>query len=175
MIIVVFYEDTIFGTFNSTIECYISIKPLIEKKFIDESKLNFKIYNTNSLNLVKNLNYEDYLNYIEIEKPKKEKNMTEEEKEEYKTKMLKIDALNEEKEKINRKKSEYEEDEKLYKQFKKILESNENFEIPPLFVEKFEIFKQLEENDEISFDNFFKYYKYKNVSLKNPLLNSIFN
>jgi len=103
MIIVVFYNENIFGTFNNTLDCYILVKSLIDQKFIEESNLNFKFFNNNSINLVKKLNYEDYLNYIEIEKPKKEKNMSKEDEEKYKEKMLKIDALNEEKEKLERK------------------------------------------------------------------------
>jgi hypothetical protein len=175
MIIVVFYNENIFGTFNNTLDCYILVKSLIDQKFIEESNLNFKFFNNNSINLVKKLNYEDYLNYIEIEKPKKEKNMSKEDEEKYKEKMLKIDALNEEKEKLERKKSEYKDDEKLYKQFKNLLEINKDFIIPPLFVNKYETFKKLEEKNEISFDNFFKYYKSKNIFLQDPLLNSIFN
>ena len=68
--------------------------------------------------------------------------------------MLKINAERE-KEKYNI----YENDLNLYNKFKNIKLTNNNFIIPILFEEKYNLFKKLDETNNISFDSFNQYYK----------------
>jgi hypothetical protein len=65
-----------------------------------------------------------------------------------------INLLKQEKKKIQEKENEYKYDLELYKKFKELKETNNNFKIPELFVNKYNIFLKLEESNELSFDNF---------------------
>lgn len=71
----------------------------------------------------------------------------------------KINLLRKDKEKLEEMKSVYEVDLKLYYKFKKELEENEDFTIPEMYVQKYKIFRELEEKGEISWDNFHEKYK----------------
>lgn len=59
--------------------------------------------------------------------------------------------------KMENKKKEYDTDLKLYKLFKKKLDEEKNFIMPELFVNKYKIFLELEEKNELNFNNYNKY------------------
>lgn len=70
-----------------------------------------------------------------------------------------LNLLKLQKDKIEESKTKYEVDHKLYKEFKEKLENDNTFEIPELFVEKYKIFHQLDQEDNISWDSFSMLYK----------------
>lgn len=83
----------------------------------------------------------------------------------------KINLLKKDKEKLEEMKSVYEVDLKLYYKFKKELNDNEEFTIPEMYVQKYKIFRELEENDSISWDHFYEKYKPEEM---NHSYNSLF-
>ena len=64
-----------------------------------------------------------------------------------------LNELKMKKKKLDEKKNQYETDLKLYNIFK----IKENFTIPELFIEKFNLFQKLEKNNTLNFDNYINY------------------
>lgn len=89
--------------------------------------------------------------------------LTKEEQEELEKINLEKNKLMKDKEKLEDMKNTYNVDVELYGKFKKLLETNEDFVIPDMFQEKFDIFQVLEENNDICFENFNKLYERKNM------------
>jgi hypothetical protein len=75
-----------------------------------------------------------------------------------------INLLKQEKKKIQEKENEYNYDLELYKKFKELKKTNNNFKIPELFVNKYNILLKLEESNELSFDNFIILYQPEVIS-----------
>jgi hypothetical protein len=69
-----------------------------------------------------------------------------------------INKLNLDKKKIDDKKNKYDYDIVLFEKFKKLKKENSNFEIPDLFINKFLLFLQLEENNDLNFEAFIDNY-----------------
>lgn len=139
---------------------YIGIYDSLEKakkiiSFLDKLEVN-KTYDI----------YYSYINSINVNKyvEKKKVILTDDMKKELAEKELKLGLekyelnkeLNElkmEKKRLDEKKNQYETDLKLYNIFKK----KENFTIPELFIEKFNLFQKLEKNNTLNFDNYINY------------------
>jgi hypothetical protein len=139
---------------------YIGIYDSLEKakkiiSFLDKLEVN-KTYDI----------YYSYINSINVSKyvEKKKVILTDDMKKELAEKELKLGLekyelnkeLNElkiEKKRLDEKKNQYETDLKLYNIFKK----KENFTIPELFIEKFNLFQKLEKNNTLNFDNYANY------------------
>lgn len=139
---------------------YIGLYDSLEKakkiiSFLDKFEANktYDIYYayTNSINVSK---------YVE----KKKVILTDDMKKEMEEKELKLGLekyklnreLNElkmEKKRLDERKNQYETDLKLYNIFK----TKKNFTIPELFIEKFNLFKKLEEKNTLNFDNYVNY------------------
>jgi hypothetical protein len=83
----------------------------------------------------------------------------------------KINMLKLQKERINESKKIYDNDLLLYKNFKQNL-INGDFIIPELFKDKFEIFKKLENENRLDYDNFTKEYNHNNIYEDHFKLNS---
>ena len=64
-----------------------------------------------------------------------------------------LNELKMEKKRLDEKKNQYETDLKLYNIFK----TKNNFTIPELFIEKFNLFKKLEKDNILNFDNYINY------------------
>ena len=75
-----------------------------------------------------------------------------------------INLLKQEKKKIQEKENEYNYDLELYKKFKELKGTNNNFKVPELFVNKYNIFLKLEDSNELSFDNFIILYQPEVIS-----------
>jgi hypothetical protein len=75
-----------------------------------------------------------------------------------------INSLKKDKEKYEERKRVYEVDIDLYNRFKNILLENANFEIPEMFVDKYNLMKQLESEEQLSMDTFYKLYKPKPIT-----------
>ena len=101
---------------------------------------------------------------VEIENPNNVKEETEEENdesnsEEKRSLQTKLNVLKQQKDKIEESKAKFEVDLKLYNEFKKKLETETNFTIPELFVDKYKIFHQLDVEDNVSWESFSMLYK----------------
>jgi len=84
----------------------------------------------------------------------------------------KINMLKVQKERIRESKEIYENDIILYNKFKKNLIDNNKFIIPDLFKDKFYLFKKLDDEDRLSWDNFVKEYVHSNIYGEHFKLNS---
>ncbi len=73
----------------------------------------------------------------------------------------KINMLKVQKEKIEESKRVYESDLKLYNMFKQSLVNTPTFVVPELFSKKFIIMKQLDDQDQLSWDNFCQHYQHE--------------
>ena len=69
-----------------------------------------------------------------------------------------INKLNLEKKKLNEKKIKYDCDIELYEKFQNLKKENQNFQIPELFINKFNLFLSLEENNDLNFEAFIDRY-----------------
>tara|TARA_B100001248_G_scaffold201899_1_gene156098 strand:+ start:32159 stop:32908 length:750 start_codon:yes stop_codon:yes gene_type:complete len=92
-------------------------------------------------------------------KKKKKKEAKERQKEQYNINLLKA-----QKEKIIESKNKYEVDLKLYKDFKSKKDQDNSFEIPEMFLDKYEIFNNLDSDDNLSWDSFATEYKEKDFN-----------
>lgn len=75
----------------------------------------------------------------------------------------KINMLETYKAKIEESKSVYNSDLKLYELFTKNSLENPSFIIPEIFNKKYDLFKKLKDNNELSWENFVKEYKHENL------------
>ncbi len=74
----------------------------------------------------------------------------------------KINLMKKQKEKIEESKNVYENDLKLFNMFRTSKDSNPSFEIPELFIKKYEIMFELFLKDELTWENFIKKYQHEN-------------
>lgn len=135
--------------------------------YFKEEEEMFCLYNQNtklSNKILENYNLE-FNTDLEVQNENSVELNSEEEKEleEIKSKQddiqHKINLLKKDKEKLEEMKSVYEVDKELYFKFKGEFESNEDFTIPEMFEQKYKIFRELDEKDEINWDNFHAMYK----------------
>ena len=152
------------------------INGCLQNNFFNKDDIKIKKYNINSINClnIENTTYQskiisekkEIIKEKKIENIKKELNESEEYKElikseEYtKLMQMKIDTkhqineLKKQKIKLEEEKESYEYDLKIYKKLKNEKEKIENFEIPEIFSLKFNIYKKLEELNELNFEVF---------------------
>ncbi len=74
----------------------------------------------------------------------------------------KINLMKKQKEKIEESKNVYENDLKLFNMFRASKDSNPSFEIPELFIKKYEIMFELFLKNELTWENFIKNYQHEN-------------
>ena len=138
-----------------------------QNNFFNKDDIKIKKYNINSINclnienkVIPEKNLETKKN-LETEKNLENKKKELIESEEYKKLMqMKIDTkhqinqLKKQKIKLEEEKESYEYDLKIYKKLKNEKEKIENFEIPEIFTLKYNIYKKLEESNELNFNVF---------------------
>ena len=138
-----------------------------QNNFFNKDDIKIKKYNINSINclnienkVIPEKNLETKKN-LETEKNLENKKKELIESEEYKKLMqMKIDTkheineLKKQKIKLEEDKESYEYDLKVYKKLKNEKEKIENFEIPEIFTLKYNIYKKLEESNELNFNVF---------------------
>lgn len=136
--------------------------------YFKEEEGMFSLYNQTtklSNKILENYNLEFNTDLEEVQNENSVELNSEEEKElkEIKSRQddiqHKINLLKKDKEKLEEMKSVYEVDKDLYFKFKEEFESNEDFTIPEMFEQKYKIFRELDEKDDISWDNFHAMYK----------------
>jgi len=118
------------------------------EQFVSKKSLSIVKYHNNTICRVKGEKKKEEEKVVEKMSDDDMKNKTDIE--------YNINLLKKEKEKLENRKEVYEVDLKLYEKFKKIKEDNDDFEIPDMFEEKYEIFSVLEEMDSVDFESFDK-------------------
>ena len=88
------------------------------------------------------------------EEPIEKKILLEEEKIELFEINRELNILKQQQKRLKEKEVEFEANLNLYQRFKKELADDNNFIVPELFSDKFKLMKELEENDELTFENF---------------------
>lgn len=126
-------------------------------KFLKKSDLKIVSFYNNTIDMVTGDVKTIYENKDESFK------ITKEEQDEIEKINYEKNKLIKEKEQLQDKKNTYDVDLELYGKFKKILEENDNFEIPEMFQEKFDVFQVLEENDDVCFESFNELYQRKDI------------
>ena len=77
-----------------------------------------------------------------------------------------INKLKLEKQKMIENKTKYDYDLKLYEKFKQIKQNNVDFIIPLMFIDKYELFKKLENSNNLSFESFNDNYSEEQIKTK---------
>lgn len=175
MLHALFNGKNILGLFSDIEKCKVCIQGLVNNNFVQEIDIEIKSFIDNSITksnipdifldekTTDSSSIEEYTNTNTSESEDKVSDSpnTKEKKIRKKQRMeYNLQILQKQREHIENKKNVYECDLKLYKQFKDNLKEDDNFIIPDMFEDKYELFKELEENDKITFDNFIKLYKY---------------
>ena len=100
------------------------------------------------------INKFDSTTLTEEDKKKLKKIAKEQQRDQTRMNLLKL-----QKEKILESKNKYDVDLKLYEKFRKLSDDNSSFEIPEIFTEKYKIFKNLDDENDLSWETFAKDYK----------------
>jgi hypothetical protein len=164
---ILFLRNEAIGVYNNEEILNNFINGCLQNNFFNKDDIKIKKYNINSINclnienkIIPNKNLENKKN---LENEKNLENLKKEliESEEYKKLMqMKIDTkheineLKKQKIKLEEDKESYEYDLKVYKKLKNEKEKIENFEIPEIFTLKYNIYKKLEESNELNFNVF---------------------
>lgn len=178
---ILFKDKYVLGVFDTKTELDNMKNGLISNNLVKCDNLHYKIYKKNSIcevNLeeiennfnVKNKNVDN--KNVDKEDSKKEETinlneLSEEELDEYiKNKYeleKKLSLLKKEKERIEESKEVYKNDIELYKKFKEFKEEDCQFEIPELFIKKYDLFQELEKNDQLNWETFYANYKVEDL------------
>jgi hypothetical protein len=172
MLHAILFNQKLIGLFSDYDKCDLMIKGLVSNNFVKEEQITIKSYVNNSIT---EGTYYDCDSDMEMEEfssvdttdssnssndniiPKKV--LTNEEIKAKCEIQNNINSLKKEKEKLEEKKRVYDVDVDLYNRFKNILLENANFEIPEMFVDKYNLMKQLDNEGTLSMDEFYKLYQ----------------
>ena len=126
---------------------------------IESSSTNSKI-DTNGFNSIESIDTKDLPVKKEPKCSKQSKEIVKKEQiDQYKYNLLKV-----QREKILESKNKYEVDLSLYNRFKSEVSENDEFQIPEAFEEKYLLFKKLDDENEITWDNYALMYKEKDFN-----------
>lgn len=186
MLHAIIHKGKLVGLFSDYQKCKVMFEGLISNYFVDRKNIEIKSYYENSItsgeykedsdnDSVSSVVLEEFTdnNTTDSEKQivKKETTVTKQPRElneeEIKNKaelQNSIYELKRKKEKLEESKRVYDVDVDLYKKFKKIKDTNSNFEIPEMFIDKYELMENLEKDNKLCWDNFVELYTPKKVS-----------
>ena len=155
---ILFLKNEAIGVYDNEEILNNFINGCLQNNFFNKDDIKIKKYNMNSINC---LNIENKI--IQEKKLENLETLKKEliESEEYKKLMQKkidtkheINELKKQKIKLEEDKESYEYDLKIYNKLKKDKEKIENFVIPEIFTLKYNIYKKLEESNELNFNAF---------------------
>jgi hypothetical protein len=160
MLHAVFYNNNLIGLFSDYDKCNIAIDGLAQNKFINKNKIIIKKFYNNSFTIYEDKNEIEEFSDIETteEKPK--------EIIDNKQKLEMQQALNElkkTKQKMEESKHVYNVDIELFNKFKKLQLENNNFIIPEMFIDKYNLMLELENQNKLCWENFYELYEPKKV------------
>ena len=166
MFYALFKSEKLIGIFDS--EDYVEnmINGIVQNKFCNKNKLSIRKFNRNAIHEVTNEEKNKDIKIVEKEQAQVIQLSPEEEEKRNKKKCeleYELNNLKKEKDKIEESKKTYKVDVELYKKFKKIKEESYQFDIPELFVEKYNVFEKLDNDDNLNWENFYVNYKQKNL------------
>ncbi len=171
------YKSKLVGLFSDFQKCKVMLEGLVLNNFADRKFIEIKSYYENSITFgeykedTEDIESSDNVveeftdnNTTDTEKKPQKKAPTEEEMKAKNELQNSINELKKKKEKMEESKRVYDVDLDLYKKFKKILESNQNFVVPEMFIEKYELLEGLEKENKLCWENYYELYKPKNKS-----------
>jgi hypothetical protein len=171
-------KGNLVGIFSDYQKCKVMFEGLVSNNFVIRKNLEIKSYYENSITVgeydeeIENLDINTVSEVLEeftdnnTTDTENEKNNIKKEEEIKKKHEIqnKIYELKKQKEKIEESKNVYNVDFDLYKKFKKIKETSNNFEIPEMFIDKYELMEGLEKENKLCWENYYELYKPKNIS-----------
>jgi hypothetical protein len=180
MLHVILNKKMVVGLFSDYQKCRVMFEGIISNKFADRKNLEIKSYYANSitegeykeeleetisnniLEVFTDNNTTDTENISNKKKPEIQNNVEENKKRA--EIQNNIYELKRQKEKLEESKRVYDVDLDLYNKFKKIKETNLNFTIPDMFIDKYELMEGLEKENKLCWENFHELYKPKNMN-----------
>ena len=169
MFYALFNSEKLIGIFDSSESINNMINGMVQNKLCKKNKLTIRTFFENTIYEV---NTEDKNDEIENDKNTEIKTdilkLTPEEEEKRNKKKCELEyelnTLKKNQEKIEESKKTFKVDLELYKKFKKIKEENYQFDIPELFIEKYEVFEMIEKDNNLNWEHFYANYKQKNLA-----------
>jgi hypothetical protein len=161
MLHAVFYNNNLIGLFNDYKKSQIAIDGLIQNKFVTNNKIVIKTFYDNSFTKCE---------YEEIEESSESDTTDEEPVTKEIIDMKKKSELEYELTELKKKKAKIEEskhiysvDVDLFNKFKKLKLENNDFIIPEMFIDKYDLMFELENEDKLCWENFNELYEHKTV------------
>jgi hypothetical protein len=166
-------DKSVIGLFNNKSSAENMMNGLINNKLCKRTNLIIDCYAANSIFKINNINTiieEDDVDLSvdisqNLSSEDKKKIMEEKSKLEYEMNMLK-----KKKEEIIESKKTFKVDLELYKNFKKILCENSTFEIPDLFQNKYNVLKMLDDENKLTWENFYANYQKEELNTSYNIL-----
>ncbi len=160
------YKKNTIGLFSDYNKCKLMIDGLIQNNFIDKKFIEIKSFHENSIlseeyqeisdaNIIEEFSDN---NTTDTDKKPVVKKPTEEEMKKKVDLQNSINELKKKKEKLEESKRVYDVDLELYNKFKKIKETNLNFIIPEMFIDKYELMDGLNKENKLCWENFYELY-----------------
>lgn len=164
MLYALFHNENLVGLFDSIENVKVLIKGLDNLNFAESKNFYLKEFHNNSLLFSRKISFNKKNNKKDSKKQIIIKDNIKDEKfiEQNKIKAeleRKIFLLSEQKDKIKQKKTEYDTNLKLYELFSNKIKENVNFQIPKLFIDKYNLFKKLDDENRLELKNFYNEYK----------------
>jgi len=162
MLYALFHNEKLVGLFDSIENVKVLIKGLDNLNFVESKNFYLKEFHNNSLLFSRKISFNNKNSKKDNKKKINNNIKNEENVEQNKIKAeldRKIFLLNEQKDKIKQKKTEYDTNLKLYELFSNKLKEDDNFQIPKLFIDKYNLFKKLDDENRLELKNFYTEYK----------------
>jgi hypothetical protein len=176
MLFALLNRNKILGIFDDKKKCKLIFNGLISNKLVREDQMEIACYINNSLCRVTDSNFfisSDSNENDEVEstttdnttKSDEKDNSDNERKNNKKIKLQnKILKLKKKKEKYKEYQNRFNVDLDLYKKFKNMKTDNDNFDIPEMFLGKFDFMTDLEKDNKLNLDNFIVYYRNEKIT-----------
>ncbi len=173
MLHAILHKHKLVGIFSDYQKCKVMFEGLVSNAFADRKNLEIKSYYENSITVgeyneeiesIDNNSETELLEEFTDNNTTDTPNDKEEENKKKRDIQNKIYELKKQKEKIEESKNVYNVDLDLYKKFKKIKETNDKFEIPEMFIDKYELMEGLEKENKLCWENYYELYKPKKIS-----------
>jgi len=165
-VFIIYLKNNVIAVYNNETLLNIFINGAIQKNFFKKEEIRIDKYNVNSMLCLTKTEEHVIIQKKKIDIPNKEETIESTKSQEYlkseeyqKLAQEKTDTKHEinilklKKKKYEEEKQVFNSDLKIYYQFKKAKEQ-ENFEMPDMFITKYDIFKKLEENNQLTFELF---------------------
>ncbi len=171
------HKKNLIGLFSDYQKCKVMLEGLIANHFVDRKNIEIKSFYENTIlsgeykeeesddsNIVEEFTDNNTTDTDKSKEVKVKKELSKEEVEKKIELQNSINELKKKKERMEESKRVYEVDIDLYNKFKNIKEKNSNFNIPEMFIDKYELLEGLEKENKLCWENYYELYKPKNIS-----------